>query len=386
MSIITRNDELEALCERFAKAPYITVDTEFMRERTYWPVLCLLQVSDGGEAHAVDPLAEGLDLAPILRLMNDPAVLKVFHAARQDLEIFHRLTGRVPAPLFDTQLAAMVTGFGDNVGYEPLVNKLANASVDKTSQFTDWSRRPLSQRQVDYALADVIHLRPVYEKLTAKLAENGRAAWLEEEMAILADPSTYVVHPEDAWRRLKVRNRKPRYLGVLKSLATWREREARDNDTTRNRVLRDEAIQELAAEQPTDERGLGRLRTIGREVRKGAKGAAILTAVRAGLDMPESELPHLGPPQRLPRDIGPVVDLLKVLLKFRAERHGVAQRLIATVDELERIAGTDDDGLPALNGWRREVFGEAALALKRGELALAVENRRIKVHELNRRQ
>ena len=254
--------------------------------------------------------------------------------------------------------------------------------IDKTSQFTDWSRRPLSQRQIDYALDDVIHLRPNYEKLAAKLAENGRTAWLDEDMAILADPATYVIRPEEGWRRLKIRNRRPRYLGVLKALATWREREAQARDTTRNRILRDEAIQELAAEQPTDERALGRLRTIGREVRKGAKGAAILDAVKAGLAMPEAELPQLGPPQRLPRDIGPVVDLLKVLLKFRAERHGVAQRLIATVDDLERIAGTDDGSLPALNGWRREVFGESALALKRGELALAVENRRIKVHEL----
>ncbi len=382
MTIITQNDELAALCDSLKEASYITVDTEFMRERTFWPILCLVQLASDDGAHAVDPLAEGLDLTPLLDLMNDSNVLKVFHAARQDLEIFHRMTGQVPAPLFDSQLAAMVTGYGDNVGYETLVNKLAKASIDKTSQFTDWSRRPLSRKQIDYALADVIHLRPIYEKLSAQLAENGRGAWLEEEMAILADPATYVVRPEDAWRRLKIRNRKPRYLGVLVALAEWREREAQERDSTRNRILRDEAIQELAAEQPTDDHGLGRLRTIGRDVRKGPKGQAILNAVRRGLTLPESELPQLGGPQRLPRDIGPVVDLLKVLLKFRAEHHGVAPRLIATVDELERIAGTDDTDLPALNGWRREVFGEAALALKRGKLSLAVRNRRIEIHQL----
>ncbi len=385
MTIITTNDELAAFCARLRQAPSVTVDTEFMRERTYWSILCLLQFASAEEVRAVDPLAEGLDLAPVFELMDDRGVLKVFHAARQDLEIFHHLTGRVPAPIFDTQLAAMVTGFGDNVGYETLVNKLANASIDKSSQFTDWSRRPLSQRQIDYALDDVIHLRPIHRKLTAKLAENGRSRWLDEEMAVLADPATYIIEPDEAWRRLKIRNRKPSYLAVLKSLAAWREREAQSRDLTRNRVLRDEAIQEIAAERPSDEAGLGRLRTIGREVRKGAKGAQILEAVRAGLDMGEADLPELDSPRRLQRNIGPVVDLLKVLLKFRAEQHDVAQRLVATAGELERIAGSDDEDLPSLKGWRREIFGAEALALKRGEIALAIEGRRLTVHRLNRR-
>ena len=385
MTIITTNDELAAFCARLRQAPSVTVDTEFMRERTYWSILCLLQFASAEEVRAVDPLAEGLDLAPVFELMDDRGVLKVFHAARQDLEIFHHLTGRVPAPIFDTQLAAMVTGFGDNVGYETLVNKLANARIDKSSQFTDWSRRPLSQRQIDYALDDVIHLRPIHRKLTAKLAENGRSRWLDEEMAVLADPATYIIEPDEAWRRLKIRNRKPSYLAVLKSLAAWREREAQSRDLTRNRVLRDEAIQEIAAERPSDEAGLGRLRTIGREVRKGAKGAQILEAVRAGLDMGEADLPELDSPRRLARNIGPVVDLLKVLLKFRAEHHDVAQRLIATAGELERIAGSDDEDLPSLKGWRREIFGAEALALKRGEIALAIEGRRLTVHRLNRR-
>ncbi len=385
MTIITTNDELAAFCARLRQAPSVTVDTEFMRERTYWSILCLLQFASAEEVRAVDPLAEGLDLAPVFELMDDRGVLKVFHAARQDLEIFHHLTGRVPAPIFDTQLAAMVTGFGDNVGYETLVNKLANASIDKSSQFTDWSRRPLSQRQIDYALDDVIHLRPIHRKLTAKLAENGRSRWLDEEMAVLADPATYIIEPDEAWRRLKIRNRKPSYLAVLKSLAAWREREAQSRDLTRNRVLRDEAIQEIAAERPSDEAGLGRLRTIGREVRKGAKGAQILEAVRAGLDMGEADLPEIDSPRRLQRNIGPVVDLLKVLLKFRAEQHDVAQRLVATAGELERIAGSDDEDLPSLKGWRREIFGAEALALKRGEIALAIEGRRLTVHRLNRR-
>ncbi len=372
MSLITDTAALSAFCESLAEAPFITVDTEFQRERTYWPQLCLVQVAGPDEARAIDPLAPGIDLAPLFELMADSRVLKVFHAARQDLEIFLKLAGRLPAPIFDTQIAAMVCGFGDSVSYEALANSLARARIDKSMRFTDWTQRPLSKRQLDYALSDVTHLRVVYEKLRRKLDGNGRAQWLEEEVAVLSDPATYRVDPRQAWRRLKPRSSNPRFLAILRELADWREREAQEKDVPRNRVARDEALTEVAAHAPTTAAELARMRAVPRGTAEGRYGQQMLEAVARAVALPDEELPQ--PPQRveLPRGLAPVVDLLKVLLKMKCDQHHVAQRLVASAADVEAIAADDDADVPALHGWRRQVFGEDALRLKNGGLALAV--------------
>jgi ribonuclease D len=383
MPLIQSTDELSAFCRRLAQAPAIMVDTEFMRDRSYWPKLCLVQLAGPEEARAVDPLAEGIDLKPLYELMLDESVLKVFHAARQDVEIFHQQIGRVPHPIFDTQVAAMVSGFGDSVGYDKLAARFANARVDKASQFTDWARRPLSERQLGYALADVVHLRAIYRGLADHLAKSGRTRWLDEEMAILTDPATYDLDPENSWRRLKFRSRSPRYLGVLKEVAAWREREAQRRDQPRSHVLRDDAIQELAAEQPTDVEALKRLRSVPKGLAEGRIGDALLTAVKRGLALTPAELPKLGPVEDLPRGIGPLVDLLKVLLKQRCEENDVAQKLVASVSDLEKIAASDEADVPALRGWRREMFGEEALELKRGRLAIAAARNGVKLIRLD---
>ncbi len=384
MPLIQSTDELAAFCGRLAQAPAVMVDTEFMRDRSYWPKLCLVQLASPEEARAVDPLAEGIDLAPLYELMLDGAVLKVFHAARQDVEIFHQqMAGRVPQPIFDTQVAAMVSGFGDSVGYDKLAARFANARVDKTSQFTDWARRPLSERQLGYALADVVHLRSIYRGLADHLAKSGRTGWLDEEMAILTDPATYELDPETSWRRLKFRSRNPRYLGVLKEVAAWREREAQRRDQPRSHVLRDDAIQELAAEQPTDAEAMKRLRSLPKGLAEGRIGDALLTAVKRGLALTPAELPKPGPVEDLPRGIGPLVDLLKVLLKQRCEENDVAQKLVASVGDLEKIAASDEADVPALRGWRRELFGAEALELKRGRVAIAAARNGIKLIRLD---
>jgi len=370
MPMISDTESLAAFCQRMKSASFVTVDTEFMREKTYWPILCLVQVGGPEEAHVIDPLAPGIDLAPLFDLMADTSVLKVFHAARQDVEIFLHIAGALPTPLFDTQVAAMVCGFGDAVGYETLAAQLAKARIDKSLRFTDWSIRPLSDKQVQYALADVTHLRVAYEKLVRKLERNGRLEWLTEEMAILADPATYRVDPAQAWRRLKPRSNSPRFLSVLKELAAWREHEAQDRDLPRQRVLRDETLTEIAAHHPRDTAELGRMRGIGKGLVEGRMGQAILEAVRRGLETPESECPV--PPDRIevPKGLGAVVDLLKVLLKMKCDEHGVASRLVANSADIDAIAATDDADVPALRGWRRELFGEDALRLKNGRLGL----------------
>jgi len=371
MSVIVETAELQRLAERLEGAEAITVDTEFIRDRTYWPKLCLVQVGLAGEGWAIDPLAPGLDLAPLLAVMRKPDVLKVFHAARQDVEIFHQLMGEVPGPVFDTQIAAMVCGFGEQVGYETLVARLAGKQIDKASQFTDWARRPLSDRQLGYALSDVIHLWAVYRKLAQRLERSGRSHWLNEEMAILTAAETYATDPEQAWRRLKPRSRSRKYLGVLCAVAAWREREAQRRDMPRGHVLKDEAIQELAGERPTTVEQLRGLRAVSKGLAEGRMGEAILEAVRAGLEMPADALPQLDPPATQPGNVGPLVDLLKVLLKQKCVEHGVAQKLVANSADLERLAGEAAPDVLALKGWRREVFGEDALALKAGRLALA---------------
>jgi ribonuclease D len=379
MTLITDTDSLSALCKRLATTDFITVDTEFMREKTYWPQLCLVQLAGPDEAAAIDPLAPGIDLKPLFELLADPQVVKVFHAARQDIEIFFFLTGVIPAPLVDTQVAAMVCGFGDSVSYENLAAKLAGARIDKSSRFTDWSHRPLTQKQLDYALSDVTHLRVAYEKLARRLEKTGRTDWVREEMNVLTNPATYRLDAREAWRRLKVRSDKPRFLGLLREVAAWREEEAQRRDLPRNRVVRDEALIEIAAHAPTTVEDLARTRGFSRGAAEGSQGAAILAAVRRGLDLPQAELPVPAPRQELPSGLGPLVDLLRVLLKMRCEVHDVAQKLVANSADLEMIAANDEAPTRALSGWRREIFGAAALDLKHGRLALTAAGRRVEV-------
>jgi ribonuclease D len=379
MTLITDQRALVEFCRRLSQEQYVTVDTEFLRDKTYWPQLCLLQIAGDKEAAAIDALAPGLELEPVYELMADRKLLKVFHAARQDVEIFYNRSGAVPTPLFDTQIAAMVCGFGESVGYETLVSKLAKGHIDKSSRFTDWSLRPLSRRQLDYALADVTFLRRIYEKLKRRIDRTERAEWMDAEMAVLTDPATYRIDPNESWRRLKVRSRQPRFLAVLRAVAAWREREAQSRDVPRNRLLRDEALVEIAAHAPTTPAELGRTRGLQRGIAEGRAGAGILAAVAAGLAVPESEAPQLPERVELPRGLGPVIELLKVLLKMKCEEHDVAQKLVASSADLELIAADDDADVPALKGWRRELFGADALALKHGREALTIDGKTIRV-------
>ena len=384
--MITDNKALVDFCQRLSRESFITVDTEFMRERTYWPQLCLIQVASATEAFAIDPLAPGLDLAPLYAVFADTAVLKVFHAARQDLEIFLQLAGVLPIPLFDTQVAAMVCGFGDSIGYEPLAAQLAGARIDKSMRFTDWSIRPLSEKQVKYALADVTHLRVIYEKLVDKLKANNRASWLDDEMAELTAPGTYRVEPEEAWRRLKPRTGNAKFLNILKELAAWREREAQERDIPRQRILRDEAVMEIAANHPTTVAELARTRGLGKGLAEGKMGAAILAAVTRGIALPEDQAPRLPDRVEVPRGLGPVVELLKVLLKMKCDQHDVAQKLLAGSSDIDAIAADDNADVPALKGWRRELFGEDALRLKHGGVGLAfcTDGRKLRLIDLDK--
>jgi ribonuclease D len=385
MELITDSGALAEFCRRQRGAEFIAVDTEFMRERTFWPILCLVQIAGPNEAVAVDTMAEGIDLAPLLALMNDPATLKVFHAARQDLEIFFFLSGQVPHPVFDTQIAAMVCGFGDSVSYETLVKKLAGAGLDKASRFTDWAHRPLTERQLTYALADVIHLRTVYERLQRMLAKNGRASWFEEEMADLVDPGLYRTDPDEAWRRFRLRGRADRrFLGVLRAVAAWRETAAQQRDLPRGRIMRDEAVLEIASHIPRTIEQLARTRSLGRGVAEGKLGQDILDAVARGLADPDPPPPAPAKAE-LPQGLGPLVELLRVLLKQRCEDFGVAQKLVASSEDLEMIAADDTASVRALHGWRYDLFGRDALALKHGELALTAGNNRIELVPLPER-
>ncbi|MBK1664632.1 ribonuclease D [Rhodospirillum rubrum] len=372
MPLISTTKDLADFCARLSTESFVTVDTEFMREKTYWPKLCLIQLAGTTEAHCVDPLAPDIDMAPLFALMANESVLKVFHAARQDLEIFLHESGHLPKPIFDTQVAAMVCGFGDSVGYETLVAKLAKARIDKSMRFTDWARRPLNDRQLVYAAGDVTHLRVVYERLAETLAANGRTAWLDQEMAILTDPAHYRVEPEDAWMRIKARSRSARFLALLQELAAWRERTAQERDLPRNRVMRDEGLLEIAASAPTTPEALSQLRSVSKGMAEGTMGLGILEAVRLAQAIPDKALPH--PPDRedLPQGLGPVVDLLKVLLKMKCEEAGVAQKLVANMNDLEHIAADDNADVLAMEGWRRALFGEDALRLKHGHLAIAL--------------
>ncbi len=389
MTPIVSNAELADFCARLATEPFISVDTEFMRETTYWPKLCLIQAAGPDVAGNIDPLADGLDLTPFLDLLRDEAITKVFHACRQDVEIFNIL-GAMPRPIFDTQVAGMAAGFGEQIAYDALVRQMLKIEIDKSSRFTDWARRPLSDAQLAYALADVTHLAQLYPKLRERLERNGRLAWVAEEMTALTDPIFYDVDPENAWRRLKPRKFNARYLAAFKSVAAWRERTAQTRDQPRGRILKDDAIDEVATQVPLDADALNRLRSVPKGFSGSRFGPDLIAALKEAMRDPEGYAPVIERPAPPAQSQGAVVELLKVLLKARAEDAGVASKLIATVPDLEKIAqapdevGEDGAGVSALKGWRREVFGEDALRLKRGELALVLDGARVKVAELGR--
>lgn len=381
--MIQTTAELEAACQELALSSYITIDTEFLRETTFWPELCLIQMAGPDTAVIVDPMAPGIDLAPFFALMANPDVVKVFHAARQDIEIIHHLGNLIPHPLFDTQVAAMVCGFGDSVSYDQLVNRIKNEQIDKSSRFTDWSRRPLSDKQLEYALADVTHLRDIYHHLKAELEREGRSSWLAEEMAILESRETYDLHPENAWQRLKMRVRKPIELAVLQKIAAWREREARARNVPRGRIIKDDAIYEIAQQQPKDAEALGRLRTIPKGWERSSAGAAIVEAVTEALAIPKTDLPRLPRQNHTPEGAAAAGEMLKVLLKLISEKEGVAAKIIASSDDLDRIAAEGEKAdVAALKGWRRELFGDMALKLINGDVALRFVGKKIEAVEI----
>ncbi len=384
MRTITTTEDLAAYCEAAKAHPFVTIDTEFLRERTYWSKLCLIQMAlpGDGEAVLVDPIeGHAMSMEPLYDLFRHEATVKVFHAARQDLEIFF-VEGRVfPKPLFDTQIAAMVCGFGEQVGYETLVKKIAKENLDKTSRFTDWSRRPLSDAQKDYALADVTHLRVIYEWLAAQLAKNGRAAWVEEELAVLTDPATYTIEPDEAWLRIKTRTTSGRFLAVVKALARFRETYAQGQNVPRSRVMKDDALLELASTRPTSAEELGRSRLLMREGRKPEIADGILAAVKAGLEMRAEDMPKVDPSREQMQVNPALADLLRVLLKAKSESLGVAPRLIASSADLDAIAAGERN-MDALTGWRREAFGEDAIRLCKGEIALSAKGNEVRVVQL----
>jgi ribonuclease D len=376
MQLITTTNSLAEVCGRLQRHPFVTVDTEFLRESTYYPKLCVAQIASTDEAVVVDALADGIDLKPLFHLMADESVIKVFHAARQDIEICWHAAGLIPAPLVDTQVAAMVLGYGDSIAYDQLVQRITGDNLDKSLRFTDWTRRPLSEAQIAYAISDVTHLRDVYVKLEADLKKRGRTEWMREEMRVLTSPDTYRMEPEHAWQRLQTRVRKPKELAVLIEVAAWREREAQTRDVPRGRVLKDDVVGDLAVQAPTTIERLGNLRSLPKGFERSKWGEAIIEAVKRGLARDVKTLPKIERPKGAPNGQA-TVELLKVLLRMTAERHGVAAKVIATMDDLDRIAADDDADVPALSGWRRELFGEKALALKHGRLALAVEHNRV---------
>lgn len=383
MDMITTTEALAAFCARLAKHDFVTVDTEFLRETTYWPELCLIQMAGPDDEGIVDPMAKGLDLKPFFELMGDPSVIKVFHAARQDIEIVVKLGDLVPHPIFDTQVAAMVCGFGESISYDQLVSRITGAPIDKSSRFTDWSRRPLTDKQLDYALADVTHLRDVYLELVSRLKAEGRGDWVADEMAVLESRSTYEMDPADAWKRLKMRVKKPVELCVLQHVAAWREREAKSRNVPRGRVIKDDAIYEIAQQQPRDAEALSRLRTIPRGWERSQQGATLVEIVNEALETPKEAMPRLPRQKQTPEGAQASIELLRVLLKLTVEKENVAAKIIANADDLEAIAVDGEDAdVPALKGWRRELFGERALKLIRGELALRFANKKVEAVEL----
>jgi len=380
MTLITTSKDLKSLCTRLKKADFITVDTEFIREKTYYPRLCLIQVAaKESDPYAIDPLAEGMDLSPFFDVLLNKEVLKVLHACRQDLEIFLNLMGKLPTPIFDTQVAAMVCGFGEQVSYGSLVGSLIKKRLDKSSRFTDWARRPLTAKQLKYALADVTHLRPIFLKLADQLEKKGREGWIKDEMKKLSRKGTYITKPEDAWERIKVPNYKPRTLCLLKEVAAWRERLAQKANVPRGRVMKDEAIAEIVTHPPTTRDALAKMRNVSQGFADSDRGQEVLDAVKRGQDMPLEDGPVRQRRPKMPPGMGPTIDLLRVLLKMKCEENDVAPKLLCSAAELEQVAAFGKEAkVPAMSGWRYKIFGKEALDLRDGKLALAVDNGKIK--------
>ena len=376
MDLITTTDELAAVCSRMATHPFVTVDTEFLRETTYYPLLCVAQMASPAEAVVIDALATDIDLAPFFALMANEKIIKVFHAARQDIEIVWNMAKTIPHPIVDTQVAAMVLGYGDSISYDQLVQRITGDTLDKSHRFTDWTRRPLSDAQIAYAVSDVTHLRDVYLKLATDLEKQARSNWVEAEMDVLTSPETYRADPERAWERLKSRVRKPKELAILIEVAAWREREAQNRDVPRGRVIKDEVIGDIAVQAPTTIERLGHLRSLPKGFERSRWGEQIIDAVKRGIERDHKTLPRLDR-FRPAANGAAIVELLKVLLRMTAERHGVAAKVIATVEDLDRIAADDEADVPAMKGWRRELFGDKALALKHGRLALAIDKGKV---------
>ena len=382
MDIITTTDGLAAFAGAMRRGDFITVDTEFMREKTYWPILCLIQVAGADGEAIIDPMADGISLEPLFELLAAADLTKVFHAARQDVEIFHNLSGAIPTPLFDTQVAAMACGYGDQIGYEPLMRSLVSAKIDKGSRFTDWSRRPLTDAQLDYALSDVTYLREAYPILRERLVKEDRMRWVDEEMEILRDPDLYLVKPEDAWRRMKLKGVRPADLGPLIKLAEWREREAQTRDVPRSRILKDDALFELARMKPKSPKEMARARSVGGGFERSKQAESLLAAIETGASLDRDTLPKIAKTERRNPPPADVVDLLKVLLKRQCEVYEVAPKLIANTADLEELALHDAPDIQALKGWRREIFGDIALKLKSGDIALRLNGEGIDIVEL----
>ena len=376
MQPITTTKELAAACDKLAEHPFVTVDTEFLRESTYYPILCVAQMASTDDAFVVDALADGIDLKPLFDLMADERIVKVFHAARQDIEIVWHRASLIPHPIFDTQVAAMVLGYGDSISYDQLVQRITGDNLDKSNRFTDWTRRPLTEAQLKYAVSDVTHLRDIYQALLGELGKRGRVDWMDAEMSILTSPETYRMDPDNAWQRLRTRVRKPKELAVLMEIAAWREREAKARDVPRGRVLKDDLVADIAVQAPTSIERLASLRSLPKGFERSKWGLDIIEVVKRGIARDPKTLPLLDRPKQAANGAA-TVELLKVLLRMTSERHSVAAKVIATVEDLDRIAGDDEADVPAMKGWRRELFGEKAVALKHGRLALAIERGRV---------
>ena len=381
MQIITTTNDLNDLCSRLITHDFVTVDTEFMRESTYWPDLCLIQIASEEEEAIIDPLSNGLDMSSLYDLMADTSVVKVFHAARQDIEIFFNLSGKVPTPIFDTQVAAMVCGFGEQISYSMLVQKITKAELDKSSRFTDWAKRPLSDKQLKYAMGDVTHLRDIYKRLKKDLEKSGRSSWLDEEMKLLTSQETYDIQPVDAWKRMKMRVKSRKALGILMELAEWRERLAQSANIPRGRVLKDDALFDIANQAPKNVKDLGQLRAVSEGFAKSDKGKQVLNAVERGKAKDPESIPPLKKGTPLDAEAMAICELLRVLLKAIAASNGVAPKMIASTNDLEKLALNDNADIPALKGWRYELFGLPALRIKRGELLLTVKNQRVQTIE-----
>ena len=382
MTLITTTHDLKTFCERAASSCYITVDTEFVRETTYWPKLCLVQVGLADEAVAIDPLAAGIDLSSFFDLLQNPDVIKIVHSGRQDVEIFYHLTGKIPTPLFDTQIAAMVCGFGESVAYDSLVQRYAKVSIDKSSRYTHWAQRPLTEKQLTYALGDVTHLRLIYEKLIKRIQEEDRLHWVEDEVAILTNPATYAVDPYILWQKIKVRAAKPRLLATLRELAAWRDFTAQQRDIPRSRVLRDETMLDLAASTPRSVADLERMRGLPPAILKGKEGQIILDLIEKALALPLDQCPPVKQGSEAPPGTSALIEMLRLLLKLQSDKYQVAQKLIASSADLEEIARSSNPNVPTLKGWRHEVFGKAAIALKEGKLGIGLKDHKITLFPL----